>query len=117
MGTRLMLISLWAEDVEKTAHFYKEVLKLPSQAHHGAIPHFDIGNATLVILQGTPSPVKESKPDRFPIIALTIENFKVVIDRLVAQQIVFPWGIESDGQTRWVMFYDPGGNLIELVEG
>jgi hypothetical protein len=26
-----------------------------------------------------------------------------------------PWGVEEDSDSRWVMFYDPGGNLIEVA--
>jgi len=26
-----------------------------------------------------------------------------------------PWGIEEDAGSRWVMLYDPAGNLIELA--
>jgi hypothetical protein len=27
-----------------------------------------------------------------------------------------PWGIEGDARSRWVMFHDPAGNLVELVQ-
>ena len=27
-----------------------------------------------------------------------------------------PWGVEEDADSRWVMFRDPAGNLIELAQ-
>jgi hypothetical protein len=37
------------------------------------------------------------------------------IAKLSAHQVELPWGIEQDAGSRWVMFYDPAGNLIEFV--
>jgi len=31
-------------------------------------------------------------------------------------QVELSWGIEQDASTRWVMFHDPAGNLLELVQ-
>jgi hypothetical protein len=30
--------------------------------------------------------------------------------------VELPWGLESNPAGRWVMFHDPAGNLIELVQ-
>jgi len=42
------------------------------------------------------------------------------IKTLTDAGVEFPWGIEEFGgpnpSSRYVMFYDPAGNLIELVE-
>ena len=27
-----------------------------------------------------------------------------------------PWGVEGNSASRWMMFHDPAGNLIELVQ-
>jgi hypothetical protein len=27
-----------------------------------------------------------------------------------------PWGVEGEGRVRYVMFKDPAGNIMELVE-
>ena len=35
---------------------------------------------------------------------------------LEEHRIALPWGVETDGGSRWVMFHDPAGNLVELVE-
>jgi catechol 2,3-dioxygenase-like lactoylglutathione lyase family enzyme len=49
------VICLWAENVPKSAHFYKDVLGLDLLPdHHGERPHFKVGEAYLTILQGKP---------------------------------------------------------------
>jgi catechol-2,3-dioxygenase len=119
MNARLAVVTLWAEDVAQTAHFYRDVIGLRWLPQHGARPHFDLGGALLVILKGrsvapfaTPlDPV----PARFPLIAFAVDDLDVAVDHLRAHQVDLPWGIEEDADSRWVMFHDPAGNLIELA--
>jgi hypothetical protein len=35
---------------------------------------------------------------------------------LQAHHVELPWGVEARAKDRWVMFHDPGGNLIEFVQ-
>jgi catechol-2,3-dioxygenase len=116
MTAHLSVISLWAEDVQIAAHFYKDVLELPMPAHHAGTPHFELDGINLVILHGVPVPARDAHPERFPLFALTIDDFDAALKRLAAHQIALPWGIEHNSGSRWVMFYDPAGNLIELVD-
>ncbi len=53
---------------------------------------------------------------RFPLFALSVDNLDAMVSRLVELRIEMPWGIESNPASRWVMFHDPAGNLIELVQ-
>lgn len=116
MKPHIAVISLWAEDVPKTAHFFRDVLELPLIGHHAQRPHFDLGGSTLVILKGRPSAAQEADPARFPLLALAVNDLQHAVERLKAHQVSLPWGIEEDAGARWVMFHDPAGNLIELVE-
>jgi catechol 2,3-dioxygenase-like lactoylglutathione lyase family enzyme len=116
MNTRIAVISLWAEDVPTCAHFYRDVLELPLISQHAKRPHFDLGGSTLVILKGRPSPARPADPVRFPLIALAVDDLQRAVERLKAHGVTLPWGFEEDPGARWVMFYDPAGNLIELVE-
>jgi len=116
MPTRIAVISLWAEDVPKVAHFYRDVVGLPLLAHHGDRPHFELGGTYLVILKGRPSPAQEAVPARFPLVAFAVDDLEASIERLHAHEVELPWGVEADAASRWVMFYDPAGNLIELVQ-
>jgi hypothetical protein len=36
--------------------------------------------------------------------------------KLQSHGVSLPWGMESNASSRWVMFHDPEGNLLELVE-
>lgn len=49
MMTKVAVISLWAEDVPTTAHFYRDVIGLHLLPHHGGSPHFEINGTYLVI--------------------------------------------------------------------
>jgi catechol-2,3-dioxygenase len=116
MNTRIAVIALWAEDVPTCAHFYRDVLELPLIDQHTQRPHFDLGGSTLVILQGKPSTARATDPTRFPIFALAVDDLQHLVERLKAHSVTLPWGIEKSSEARWVMFHDPAGNLIELVE-
>jgi catechol 2,3-dioxygenase-like lactoylglutathione lyase family enzyme len=110
------VISLWAEDVAKTAHFYKDVLGLKLlEHHHNGRPHFIVGGVYLTILKGKPRPAENSDPSRFPLFAFRVDDLDAAVERLQAHRVELPWGVEERVSSRWVMFYDPAGNLIELT--
>lgn len=113
---RVVVLSVWAEDVLETAHFYREVLGLEFfPHHHGSYPHFKVGDTVLTIIKGKPSPAEDSDPERFPLFALGVGDLDAAIGRLRAHGVEMPWGIEENESSRWVMFYDPAGNLIEIT--
>ncbi len=113
---RLAVLSLWAKDVPKTAHFYRDLIGLPLLSHPAGRPHFDLGGTSLVILKGRPAPAQDASPERFPLMAFAVEDLEAAIANLQAHGVELPWGIEGDGRSRWVMFHDPAGNLIEQVQ-
>lgn len=116
MSTRIGVVSVWAEDVSATAQFYHEVIGLPMLSHAGGRPHFDVQGTFLVILQGKPLPPQDARPARFPLFALKVDDLNAAVARLRAHSVQLPWGIQEDAQSRWVMLYDPAGNLIEIAE-
>lgn len=116
MSLQLAVVSLWAEDVAATAHFYRDVIGLTLLRHDRHRPHFDLGGAYLVILRGRPLPPLDPVPARFPIVAFAVANLDATVDHLRAHHVDLPWGIEADADSRWVMFRDPAGNLIELAQ-
>ena len=116
MDIKLKVVSLWAEDVPETAHFYKEVIGLRLMSHHGDRPHFDLGGQTMVLVKGKPVIRAADSPDQFPVVAFSVDQLENLIERLRIHGVNMPWGIEERRGTRWVKFYDPAGNLIELVE-
>lgn len=112
----LEVVGLWAEDVPATAHFYRDVIGLKLLSHHAGRPHFDLGGVYLVILHGKPQPPLYPKPERFPILAFGVPDLIPVVERLKEHAVELPWGIENDASSRWAMFCDPAGNLIEIVQ-
>ncbi|HEU0295148.1 MAG TPA: VOC family protein [Anaerolineales bacterium] len=54
MKLKLAVVTLWAEDVDRTADFYRHVLGLPLLTIDRGRPHFDFGGWYLVILPGKP---------------------------------------------------------------
>jgi catechol-2,3-dioxygenase len=104
-----------AEDVRTTAHFYRDVINLPLLPGHHR-PAFDLGGVHLVVIEGKPATVPTSGPARFPVLALTVANLDQAVEHLQAHQVMLPWGIEANEAARWVMFYDPAGNLIEFAQ-
>ena len=117
MGVKLAVISLSAEDVEATAHFYRDVIGLKLAAVHlGHKPHFDLEGVFLVICQGKPQPAETNKLEPFPLVAFSVEDLSKAVQRLEQHRVNLPWGIEMDQSSRWVKFYDPAGNLVELVQ-
>jgi catechol-2,3-dioxygenase len=116
MPLNFAVIALWAEDVPASSHFYNELLGLTLPPHAGGRPHFDVNGIYLTILKGVPTPAQNAEPARFPLFALAVEDLDAMVSRLENLHVEIPWGIESNAVSRWVMFHDPGGNLIELVQ-
>ncbi|HZY45505.1 MAG TPA: VOC family protein [Anaerolineae bacterium] len=116
MMPKLFVITLWAEDVTTCAHFYRDVIGLPLIDVRTDPPHFDLDGAYLVIRKTRSAPLPDREIDRFPIVAFSIDDLDSAIDRLQQHHIDLPREIEADNGGRWIMFYDPGGNLIELTQ-
>ncbi len=116
MPNKLAVVSIWAEDVPAAAYFYRDVLELRLLNHHGDRPHFDLDGVYLTILKGRPTPAQDAVPARFPLVAFAVDDLDSAIARLRAHGVELPWGIEKEETSRWVMFRDPAGNLVELAQ-
>ena len=116
---RIAVVSLWAEDVPTAAHFYRDVIGLrllSHHSHHDGRPHFDLGGTYLAILKGKPVPAQNAEPSHFPLIAFAVDDLDSAIERLRAHRVELPKDVAESADSRWVMFRDPAGNLIELVQ-
>jgi catechol 2,3-dioxygenase-like lactoylglutathione lyase family enzyme len=116
MDPKLVVVSIWAQDVPGAVHFYRDILDMRLMPHHGQQPHFDLGGVYLTIVKGQPAQLKDREDRRFPVVAFAVDDLNAAVARLRAHRIDLPWGIEADVRSRWIMFHDPAGNLIELVE-
>jgi catechol 2,3-dioxygenase-like lactoylglutathione lyase family enzyme len=115
MKLKVAVVTLWAEDVDRTADFYRHVLGLPLLTIDRGRPHFDFGGGYLVILPGKPHSLENSTQSRFPVLAFAVHNLDEIIHQLASHGVEMPWGVEEDSDSRWVMFHDPGGNLLEVA--
>jgi catechol-2,3-dioxygenase len=114
MSISLFVASLQIEDLEAGIHFYRDLLGIPLLPHHAGRPHFDLGSCYLVLLRGKSS--LQPAAERFPCLAFTVDDLDTRLEKLRLHGVPLPWGVEQDSGSRWVMFHDPGGNLVELVE-
>ena len=116
MDVSLNVVSLWAEDLRTTAHFYRDVIGLRLMPHHGDRPHFDLGNLYLVLIHGKPAIRELGSPEDFPLLAFAVDDLDESIEVLRSNDVDLPWEVIQGEGSRWIKFYDPAGNLIELVE-
>lgn len=113
------VLTVWSptDHVEATARFYEEVLGLERVSEDGMI--LDTDGTFLVVMQGTLVHPKDTAR-RWPLFALSVPDLDAAVKALEQAGVELPWGIEVFGtpepDSRYVMFHDPAGNLIELVE-
>ncbi|MEW6403674.1 MAG: VOC family protein [Chloroflexota bacterium] len=115
MNPKIAVVTLWSEDVNRMTDFYSKAMRLPLLYIDRGRPHFDLGGAYLVILQGRPQEAQESAPPRFPVLAFAVDDLHEAVRHLESHGVELPWGVEEDSHSRWVMFRDPGGNLLEIA--
>jgi catechol 2,3-dioxygenase-like lactoylglutathione lyase family enzyme len=116
MSTRIAVVGLWAEDMAAAVHFYRDVIGLRTVKQRHKRPHFDLGGVRLVLLEGRPTAAQNAVPLRFPLVAFAVDDLEAALVRLQEAGIRTPWGVGHDAHSKWVMFHDPAGNLIELVQ-
>ena len=117
MKLNLAVVTVWADNFEETVNFYKKVLGMNDihQESKGII-HFKIDDVLFTIMKGKPASATNSIIPRFPIIAFSVGDIQKSFAVLKENKVELPWGIEESPAAKWVMFHDPAGNLIELVQ-
>lgn len=117
MKLNIVVVTLWAENFDETVKFYKKVLGMNDihQESKGII-HFKIDDILFTIMKGKPASATNSIIPRFPIIAFSVEDIQKSFNVLKENKVELPWGVEESTAAKWIMFNDPAGNLIELVQ-
>ena len=115
---RLAVVSIRTKQLLETVQFYRDVVGLSGLVHHGHQPAFELGNGVfLVIVESQDQTASQPAGQvRFPVLAFAVDDLDQAVAQLKDQRVELPWGIESNPQSRWVEFYDPGGNLIEFAQ-
>ncbi len=120
-SNQVAALTVWAE-AEKlgaAAEFYGEVLGL-RRVGTGTAPYtFDADGTFVVVMEGQPAPPRATAR-RWPMFTLTVPDLHASVATLRAARVELPWGMEESGapqpSSHSVMFRDPAGNLIELVQ-
>ena len=113
---RLAVVSIQAPEIPSTAHFYRDVLGLKLMPGHGHRIAFDLGGLALVIVEGQPAKVEPGTGSFFPVLTFAVEDIEKAAEGLRGHGVELFGGIHENKGTRWVCFYDPGGNLVELAQ-
>ena len=112
---KLFVVTLWAPNIPESLHFYRDVLGLDLLPHHEGQPAFAVGDGIhLIIRKGTPVPAENANP--FPVIAFQVANLDLAIQHLQAHGVKMVGDIIIKPSTRYCMFHDPAGNLLEIAE-
>lgn len=113
----LAVVSIRTNRISETVDFYQNIIGLSRVAKHGHQPAFELGNGLfLVIIESHEESAPMPKQPRYPQLAFAVADLDQSIMQLKEHKVDMPWGVESNHQNRWVEFYDPGGNLIELAQ-
>jgi len=111
----LAIVSIMAENVHETVHFYRDVLGLNLLPQHGHRLALDVGENVLVVVEGIPGKEKDESA-RFPALTFAVEDIELALKHLEDHDVETLHGIEIRGDTHWVLFHDPAGNLVELAQ-
>ena len=113
--SRVAAVCLWAENIHETAEFYQKLLELqePPTEQNNRI-RLRLNRAVFFILKGKPCSAESDNP--FPLFAFTVNDLDMAESFLKTHNIKIPHGIEGSGHHRELQFYDPAGNLLELVQ-
>ena len=115
--TQLKVVSIRAEDLPATVHFYRHVLGFNLVHHHEHHPSFELQNSVFLVIVQSQSKVEQiSGEAAFPVLAFEVDDLEPAIETLKSNNVALPWGVEERSGSRWVKFYDPAGNLIEIVQ-
>jgi len=105
-----------AENVPAAAHFYQEVVGLNKSPHHADNRiYFDLDGCVLTIVPGRLA-LPPDPESLFPVVTFSVPQLDKAVDTLCLNGVDLPWGVDKNSASRWMMFHDPTGNLVELVE-
>jgi len=118
---QVAVVTVWAESevLESTASFYENVLGLQRVGSSTEPYLFDADGTFVVVMEGRLEQPRDIKR-RWPMFALSVPDLDQSVELLRNAGTELPWGVEEFGAPQpsslYVMFHDPAGNLMEIVE-
>ena len=107
-------IGVVADDLERQAAFYRDILGFRQVAAGPDWVEFDLGGKTLEILGRSSLPQYDARRVQ---VGFEVDDIVGVRDQLIAAGVEASSGIEGEGtDSRWAYFRDPEGNVFEIKE-
>jgi catechol 2,3-dioxygenase-like lactoylglutathione lyase family enzyme len=114
---RLAIVGIPADDLPAALHFYLDIIGLPLLPHHDERPAFDLGHDTYLVLVKSQHPLVFAPEEPiFPALTFEVKDLDQAVDHLEAHGVKLLSGIKTSSQTRWILFHDPAGNLVEFAQ-
>jgi predicted enzyme related to lactoylglutathione lyase len=112
--TGVDFVTVPAQDIEASAHFYGTVLGLPFVKQWGDMPakEFQAGNLTLAVMEPTAFG-QEFRPHGLPI-ALQVDDVAATRANLEGQGVQFVTDTMDSGVCHQAIFVDPAGNSLGI---
>lgn len=100
-----------ADDIERSAAWYREVLGLRETADHGDWREFDVAGTRFAVDSGT-------SPAEIPnaIVSFRVRDLDAAVAELRATGAELASPVIDAGPTRFVTLRDPSGNLVQLSQ-
>jgi predicted enzyme related to lactoylglutathione lyase len=112
--TGVDFVTVPAQDIEASRHFYGTVLGLPPVKQWGEMPahEFQAGNLTIAVMDPTAFG-QEFRAHALPI-ALQVEDVQAAREDLEAQGVTFVTETMDSGVCHQAIFVDPAGNTLSI---
>ena len=111
-------IALLTRNFAELEKFYSQTLGFPVTKRWDdvTIIFIDIGSTTIELMGRDIAPAPDSEPGAFNHLALHVEDVDTAYEELVAKGVKIKSKPANFKEIRVCFFFDPDGNLIELVE-
>jgi predicted enzyme related to lactoylglutathione lyase len=112
--TGVDFVTVPAEDIDASVHFYGTVLGLPFVKQWGSMPahEFQAGNLTLAVMDPTAFG-QELHRHRLPV-ALQVDDVAAAREQLEAEGVRFVTETMDSGVCHQAIFLDPAGNSLAI---
>jgi predicted enzyme related to lactoylglutathione lyase len=112
--TGVDFVTVPAQDIEASRHFYGTVLGLPPVKQWGEMPahEFQAGNLTIAVMDPTAFG-QEFRAHGLPV-ALQVDDVQAAREDLEAQGVTFVTETMDSGVCHQAIFVDPAGNTLSL---
>lgn len=111
-------IALFTQNFAALESFYTETLGFPVTRRWDdvSIIFIDIGSTTIELIGRDNAPTPNSEPGAFNHLALHVEDVDAAYAELVAKGVRIRSAPGNFKDVRVCFFFDPDGNVLELVE-